>query len=123
MKPMAIDYEAWKRFGVATAALTVAFLLAVYSEVLAHEGNVIGTAAAGSAALALAGFVAVTAVPYLARRTSIEWLRSSVDSCTLSSSRSTFSAKALNGHDLYNSNKLAENFVIPETPTLIFSCA
>ncbi len=76
---MAIDYEAWKRFGVATAALTVAFLLAVYSEVLAHEGNVIGTAAAGSAALALAGFVAVTAVPYLARRTSIEWLRSSVD--------------------------------------------
>lgn len=76
---MPIDVPAWKRFGVATLALAVAFLLAVYSEVLALEGNVIGTAVAGSAALALAGIVAVTAVPYLARRTSIEWLRSTVD--------------------------------------------
>ena len=76
---MPIDVDAWKRFGVATAALTVAFLLAVYSEVLAHEGNVAGTAIAGSLALLLAGYVAVTAVPYLARRTSVEWLRSSVD--------------------------------------------
>ncbi len=76
---MAIDVPAWKRFGVAMLALAIAFLLAVYSEVLAQEGNVVGTAIAGSLALALAGFVAVTAVPYLARRTSIEWLRASVD--------------------------------------------
>jgi uncharacterized protein (DUF58 family) len=60
-------------------ALTIAFLLAVYSDVLAHEGNVLGTAVAGSLALALAGFVAVTAVPYLARRTSIGWLRGAID--------------------------------------------
>ncbi len=76
---MPIDVPAWKRFGFATLALAVAFLLAVYSEVLAHEGNVVGTAISGSAALLLAGFVAVTAVPYLARRTSIEWLRTTVD--------------------------------------------
>ena len=60
-------------------ALSVAFLLAVYSEVLAQEGNLLGVALTGSLALALAGFVAVTAVPYLARRTSIPWLRASVD--------------------------------------------
>lgn len=60
-------------------ALSIAFLLAVYSDVLAQEGNVLGTAVCGSVALALAGFVAVTAVPYLARRTSIGWLRASVD--------------------------------------------
>jgi len=60
-------------------ALSVAFLLAVYSDILAHEGNVLGTAVAGSLALGLAGFVAVTAVPYLARRTSLGWLRASID--------------------------------------------
>lgn len=60
-------------------ALTIAFLLAVYSDVLAHEGNVFGTAVVGSLSLALAGFVAVTAVPYLARRTSLNWLRATVD--------------------------------------------
>ena len=76
---MAIDVPAWKRFGGAMLALAVAFLLAVYSDVLAHEGNVLGTALVGSSALALAGFVAITAVPYLARRTSIQWLRASVD--------------------------------------------
>lgn len=76
---MAIDVPAWKRFGVAILALSVAFLLAVYSDVLAREGNLVGTAVAGSLALLLAGFVAVTAVPYLARRTSIEWLRATVD--------------------------------------------
>ncbi len=76
---MAFDIPGWKRFAVAVAALAVAFVLALYSDVLAHEGNTIGTALAGSTALLLAGYVAVTAVPYLARRTSIQWLRSTVD--------------------------------------------
>lgn len=76
---MPIDVPAWKRFGVAVVALAVAFMLALYSDVLAHEGRVIGTAISGSLALLLAGYVGVTAVPYLARRTSLEWLRSSVD--------------------------------------------
>ena len=60
-------------------ALSIAFLLAVYSDVMAKEGNLLGVAVTGSLALALAGFVAVTVVPYLARRTSIGWLRASVD--------------------------------------------
>jgi uncharacterized protein (DUF58 family) len=76
---MTVDVPAWKRFGGAMLALSVAFLLAVYSDILAHEGNVLGTAVAGSLALGLAGFVAVTAVPYLARRTSLGWLRASID--------------------------------------------
>jgi len=76
---MAIDVPAWKRFAGAMLALAIAFLLAVYSEVLSQEGNLLGTAVCGSLALALAGFVSVTAVPYLARRTSISWLRATVD--------------------------------------------
>src|SRR5438876_8851275 len=76
---MSIDVPAWKKWGTGMAALAFAFLLAVYSDVLAREGNVVGTAIAGSVALLLCGFVAVTVVPYLARRTSIEWLRSTVD--------------------------------------------
>ena len=60
-------------------ALTIALLLAVYCDVLAHEGNLLGAAVTGSLALGLAGFVAVTAVPYLARRTNVRWLRTTVD--------------------------------------------
>ena len=60
-------------------ALSIAFLMAVYSDVLAKEGSLLGVAVTGSLALALAGFVAVTVVPYLARRTNIGWLRAGVD--------------------------------------------
>ena len=73
------ERKAWRTFGFAILSLAVAFLLAVYSDVLAREGNVPGTAIVGSLALGLAGFVGVTWVPKLARRTSIEWLRSTVD--------------------------------------------
>ncbi len=60
-------------------ALSIAFLMAVYSDVSAKEGSLLGVAVTGSLALALAGFVAVTTVPYLARRTNIGWLRAGVD--------------------------------------------
>jgi len=73
------ERKAWRNFFLAMVSLGVAFLLAVYSDVLAREGNTIGTAIAGSLALLLSGFVGVTWVPKLARRTSIEWLRSTVD--------------------------------------------
>ncbi len=73
------ERKAWQTFGAAMLALAVAFLMAVYSDVLAREGNVFGTAVVGSLALALAGYVGVTWVPRLARRTSIEWLRATVD--------------------------------------------
>ncbi len=76
---VAAERKAWRTFGAAMVALAVAFLMAVYSDVLAREGNVLGTAVVGSLALGLAGFVGVTWVPRLARRTSIEWLRATVD--------------------------------------------
>lgn len=75
----AAERKAWRTFGAAMGALGVAFLLAVYSDVLAREGNVWGVAIAGSVALLISGFVGVTWVPRLARRTSIEWLRTSID--------------------------------------------
>jgi uncharacterized protein (DUF58 family) len=75
----AAERAAWRNFFYSLAALAVAFLLAVYSDVLAREGNETGTALAGSTALLLAGVVGVVWVPRLARRTSVEWLRASVD--------------------------------------------
>ena len=73
------ERAAWRNFIYSILSLAVAFLLAVYSDVLSREGNVIGTGIAGSLALLLAGIVGVVWVPKLARRTSLEWLRASVD--------------------------------------------
>ncbi len=69
----------WTKFLLALLALIVAFLLAVYSSVFAREGRVIATAVCASLALLLSGFVAITAVPYLARRSRLEWVRVSMD--------------------------------------------
>ena len=60
-------------------ALAVAFLLAVYSSIFAQRGDVFATGLCAIAALALSVYVAITAVPYLARRTRLEWLRVSMD--------------------------------------------
>jgi uncharacterized protein (DUF58 family) len=78
-KRRAAERAAWRSFFFSMLSLGVAFLLAVYSDVLATAGNVLGTAVAGSTALLLSGIVAVVWVPKLARRTSVEWLRASVD--------------------------------------------
>jgi uncharacterized protein (DUF58 family) len=78
-KRRAAERAAWRSFFFSMISLGVAFLLAVYSDVLASAGNVLGTAIAGSSALLLSGVVAVVWVPKLARRTSLEWLRASVD--------------------------------------------
>ena len=45
----------------------------------AQQGRVIATALCALSALGLAAYVAVTAIPYLARRTQIEWLQVSLD--------------------------------------------
>jgi len=74
-----VDRPGWKKFASAMMALAMAFLLAVYSSVFAQEGRLIGTAICASLALFLAGYVALTAVPYLARRTRLEWLRVNID--------------------------------------------
>jgi uncharacterized protein (DUF58 family) len=75
----AADPTSWRTFFLSLAALSGAFVLALYSSVSAMRGDVITTGVCASLALLLAGYVAVTAVPYLARRTKVEWLRLSMD--------------------------------------------
>jgi len=74
-----VDLRGWKRFFSALLALGLAFLLAIYSNIYSEEGHVAATAVCASLALLLSGYVAVTAVPYLVRRTGMEWLRVSID--------------------------------------------
>ncbi len=74
-----LDREAWIRFFIAVAGLTVAFLAAVYSTVFREQGNVLGVAIAASAALLIAGVVAITTVPYLTRRVALERMRQVFD--------------------------------------------
>jgi uncharacterized protein (DUF58 family) len=74
-----IDRPGWKKFAIAMIALGLAFVLAVYSSVFALRGNVLVTGLFASAALLLSGWVAITVVPYLARRTGLGWLRAGMD--------------------------------------------
>ena len=74
-----LDRPAWRSFGIAIAALAVALLLALFSAAVAEEGRT-GTAGITAAfALVLAGWVGVTTVPALARRSSLRWLAYQVD--------------------------------------------
>jgi uncharacterized protein (DUF58 family) len=60
-------------------ALAVAFGLAIYSGAAAQAGAVWAAGTAAIAALGLAGWVAVTIVPALARRTRIRWFAGQMD--------------------------------------------
>jgi uncharacterized protein (DUF58 family) len=55
-------------------ALSVAFVLALYSGVAARLGNLALASATAMAALLVAGWVAVTLVPVLAKRTPLRWI-------------------------------------------------
>jgi uncharacterized protein (DUF58 family) len=68
------DASAVRAFFLSMAALGVALLLALYSSAAAQLGRV--GLAAGSAliALAIAGWVAITLVPVLAKRTPLRWI-------------------------------------------------
>jgi len=74
-----IDWSGWRAFTIAVLALGAALVLALYSSTAAQDGNVwlAGTTALG--ALAVAGWVAITIVPVLARRTTLRWIRYRVD--------------------------------------------
>ena len=74
-----VDRSGWKRFASAIGALVLGFLLAIYSNIYAQQGRITATALCASLALLLAGYVALTAVPYLARRSSMEWLKITID--------------------------------------------
>lgn len=73
------DRPGWRLFGVSMATLAVAMVLALFSAAVAQEGRIKLATGAAFAALALAGWVAVSFVPALARRTSLRWLVYQID--------------------------------------------
>lgn len=74
-----IDRPGWKNFAIAMAALSVALVLSLFSAAVAREGRTWTAATTAAMALALAGWVGITIVPKLARRTSLRWLVYQVD--------------------------------------------
>ncbi len=78
-KTFHIEREAWIRFLVALAGLTLAFAAAIFSTVTRQAGNVLATAVFASAALLMAGLVGLTTVPYLARRVALHRVREAFD--------------------------------------------
>jgi uncharacterized protein (DUF58 family) len=68
------DRPAVRAFFLSIAALTVALLLALYSGAAAELGQLGLASASALVALVVAGWVAVTLVPVLAKRTPLRWL-------------------------------------------------
>jgi len=74
-----IERGAWIRFFIALGGLALAFVAALFSTVTRESGNLLATVVLASLALVLAGLVAVTTVPYLARRVAIARVRDAFD--------------------------------------------
>jgi uncharacterized protein (DUF58 family) len=74
-----LDKPGWRSFGIAMVALAVALVLALYSAAAAEMGRVWLAGSTALAALAVAGWVALTIVPVLARRTPLRWLAYQID--------------------------------------------
>lgn len=68
------DRPGVRAFVVSMAALSVAFVLALYSGAAARLGNLPLASGTALAALLIAGWVAVTLVPALAKRTPLRWI-------------------------------------------------
>jgi uncharacterized protein (DUF58 family) len=68
------DRPAVRAFFLSMAALTIALILALYSGAAAQLGNLFLASASALTALVVAGWVAVTLVPTLARRTPLHWI-------------------------------------------------
>lgn len=73
------DAGAWLRFFIALGGLALAFAAALFSTVTRESGNLLATAVFASLALILSGLVAVTTVPYLARRVAVPRVRDALD--------------------------------------------
>ena len=69
-----LDRPGWRNFAIGMAALGLALLLSLYSAAAAEVGQTNLAAAAAVISLALAGWVSVTIVPALARRSVLRWL-------------------------------------------------
>ena len=73
------DRSGWRTFFTALGALAAALLLALYSRVAAENAQVWLAGLTALAALGIAGWVAATLVPALARRTPLGWLSVRMD--------------------------------------------
>jgi uncharacterized protein (DUF58 family) len=73
------DRSAVRAFFLSIAALAVALLLALYSGSAAELGQVVVASVSAILALLVAGWVAVTLVPVLARRTPLRWIGFKMD--------------------------------------------
>lgn len=73
------DRPAVRAFFLSITALGVALLLAVYSGAAAELGNLGLAASSALLALAISGWVAVTLVPTLAKRTPLRWIGDRVE--------------------------------------------
>src|SRR6202051_1875500 len=68
------DRPAVRAFFLSMAALTIALILALYSGAAAQLGTLLLASASALTALVVAGWVAVTLVPTLAKRTPLRWI-------------------------------------------------
>jgi uncharacterized protein (DUF58 family) len=71
---MTLDRPSWRSFAIAMGALAAALFLALYSGAAAEDGHLFIAGTSALSALVLAGWVALTIVPALARRTPLSWL-------------------------------------------------
>jgi uncharacterized protein (DUF58 family) len=78
-RPAERDRNGWRTFFMAIGALALAMLLALYSRVAAEDAQVWLAGLTALAALGIAGWVAATLVPALARRSSLGWLAVRMD--------------------------------------------
>jgi uncharacterized protein (DUF58 family) len=74
-----LDRPSWRSFFVALVALAAALFLALYSGAATDGGHIVLAGILALSALALAGWVALTIVPVLARRTPLWWLSYQID--------------------------------------------
>jgi uncharacterized protein DUF58 len=74
-----LDRPSWRSFAIAMGALAAALFLALYSGAAAEEGQLFIAGVSALSALVLAGWVALTIVPALARRTPLSWLSYQID--------------------------------------------
>ena len=74
-----VDRPSWRSFIIALLALAAAMFLALNSGATAESGHVVIAGIMALSALSLAGWVALTIVPVLARRTPLRWLTYQID--------------------------------------------
>src|ERR1700677_2429063 len=73
------DRPGWRNFGIAMVVLSAALAIALFSAAVAQQGRLFLAGFTTILALGMAGWVGVTIVPALARRTSLRWLKYQVD--------------------------------------------